>query len=345
MSGKRYVVRDGDTLWDIAEQHLSDPMRWPEIFEHNNAEEVVNLSGSRIIDPDLILVGQVIYIPDAGVSGPGTTGPGPERPNLRPEHRDRGRVRARREVLAPSYKLDLPSAPIWMVGGGYVAKVEMKGSVKIQSNRPIDALTFSNESFEVSARHEVSTVMQRLVGSARFKFDPKTGTVSFENGLTIHSNHPYVPSASVSMGVSATTGLPVAKASVKAPTIRGRINHYVYLSPDFSFTIEVTPQPRQRQPQRPQLRPEPAPAPQPNKWPSLDVVVGVGLLVGVVILVTATIAEDVVTAGAGLADDPASFALAATMAHRGWVLLRSGAAMVPVYVQSAGPAARMAVAR
>ena len=343
MSGKRYVVRDGDTLWDIAEQQLGDPMRWPEIFEHNNAEEVVNLSGSRIVDPDLILVGQVIYIPDQDASGPGTTGPGPERPNLRPEHRDRGRVRARREVAAPSVKLDFPSAPIWLVGGGYLAKVEMKGSVTIQSNRPIDALTFTNESFEVSAKHEVSTVMQRLVGDAKFKFNPKTGTVSFENGLTIHSNHPYVPSASVSMGVSATTGLPVAKASVKAPTIRGRINHYVYLSTDFSFSIEMTPLRRPRQPQRPQLRPELAP--QPSQRPGLGVVIGVALLLGVVILVTATIGEDIVTGGGGLADDPASFAAAAAMAHRGWALLRSGAAMVPVFVQSAGPAARTAVAR
>ncbi len=68
-----------------------------------------------------------------------------------------------------------------------------------------------------------------------------------------------------------------------------------------------------------------------------------GALIGAaIVLVVATIVEDIVTLGAGTADDPASAAAAAAMVARGWTMLR-GAQMVPVVVRGAAPA--MAVAR
>lgn len=46
---KRYVVKKGDCLWDIAEKQLGDGMRWNSIYEANKA-----LIGD---DPDLLYVG------------------------------------------------------------------------------------------------------------------------------------------------------------------------------------------------------------------------------------------------------------------------------------------------
>lgn len=46
---KRYVVKKGDCLWDIAEKQLGDGMRWSSIYEANKA-----LIGD---DPDLLYVG------------------------------------------------------------------------------------------------------------------------------------------------------------------------------------------------------------------------------------------------------------------------------------------------
>ena len=45
-------------------------------------------------------------------------------------------------------------------------------------------------------------------------------------------------------------------------------------------------------------------------------------MVGAAIIVTATVVEDIVTLGIGIADDPASFAAAAAMTQRGLVLLK-----------------------
>tara|TARA_R100001377_G_scaffold77110_2_gene54240 strand:- start:632 stop:1687 length:1056 start_codon:yes stop_codon:yes gene_type:complete len=51
-SPEAYVVKDGDTLWDIASLFLDEPWRWPEIWQKNPAVQ----------DPDLIYPGDVLNL-------------------------------------------------------------------------------------------------------------------------------------------------------------------------------------------------------------------------------------------------------------------------------------------
>lgn len=56
-----YVVQPGDTLSEIAEAELGDPLRYPELFEASRA--TVQPDGARLTDPDLIRPGWQITIP------------------------------------------------------------------------------------------------------------------------------------------------------------------------------------------------------------------------------------------------------------------------------------------
>lgn len=50
---RTHTVKKGDTLWDLAQQYLGDPFKWPEIYRRNQ---------STIQDPNLIYPDQVIVI-------------------------------------------------------------------------------------------------------------------------------------------------------------------------------------------------------------------------------------------------------------------------------------------
>ena len=56
-----YVVKRGDTLWDIADVQLNDPTRYPEIFEAS--EDLPQPHGRHLADPDLILPGWTLQVP------------------------------------------------------------------------------------------------------------------------------------------------------------------------------------------------------------------------------------------------------------------------------------------
>lgn len=58
---EEYVVQPGDTLSEIADATLGDPMRYPELFEASR--ETVQPDGATLTDPDLIRPGWEITIP------------------------------------------------------------------------------------------------------------------------------------------------------------------------------------------------------------------------------------------------------------------------------------------
>lgn len=60
---RTHTVKQGDTLWDLAQLYLGDPFRWPEIYRRNQ---------STIQDPNLIYPDQVIIISGEVEPTPGT---------------------------------------------------------------------------------------------------------------------------------------------------------------------------------------------------------------------------------------------------------------------------------
>jgi DNA-binding SARP family transcriptional activator len=73
---KRYVVqpkrpgRPHDTLWGIAERHLGDPLRWPEIWQLNRGRPLPDPPGGQFTDADRIWPGQDLLLPADAIGVP-----------------------------------------------------------------------------------------------------------------------------------------------------------------------------------------------------------------------------------------------------------------------------------
>ena len=208
--GTRYLVRSGDTLWDLAGQHLADPRRWPEIYEHNKDPRIVALTKSSIADPDLIFVGQQIYIPADTPAPPAVRSA---------SHRSGGRRRAVREIQSFPFTYSLEQLPeITIVSPTHIATLKLTGSVTIQAGDLLNFATFRADGNIVSKmKREADLVFQKLVSDASVAYDPKTNSVKVAIGFTIHSKNGYTPSARLSASVSTKTGLPALKASILMP--------------------------------------------------------------------------------------------------------------------------------
>ena len=68
-AGQEYIVRAGDWLSKIAVQFYGDSSAWPAIWEATNARATEDTSFDTIAEPDLILIGQKLWIPDPAESG------------------------------------------------------------------------------------------------------------------------------------------------------------------------------------------------------------------------------------------------------------------------------------
>ncbi len=60
---RTHTVKKGDTLWDLAQQYLGDPFKWPDIYRLNTA---------TVQDPNLIYPEQIIIISGQVAATPGT---------------------------------------------------------------------------------------------------------------------------------------------------------------------------------------------------------------------------------------------------------------------------------
>lgn len=331
MLGQKYTVQKGDTLWDLAGKHLGNPTAWPKIYEHNNLPQVKAVTKTRIADPDLIFIGQTIYLPKQLPSAQPKPTP-VQSPT--PPTKSTGKKPATRLKGVP-FKYNLKSLPSSKVASpAFVAEIKLTGSITLQMENATDILTVSQENFVLSAKKEADTALNKLVAQNQIGWNPNTKELTFENGITIHSKTPFSPSYSISTSVSSTTGLPVVKATTACPPIKGKINKHLYAIGDLGIEIEITPRPPSAQPKPvPITPPVPITTPRKTGW---DYLIGVGLIAGAGILIVATIAEDVVTLGVGVADDVPSFAAASVMFAAGLATMQSVPGQQPIHMEGNG---------
>ncbi|MCA0331497.1 MAG: LysM peptidoglycan-binding domain-containing protein, partial [Actinobacteria bacterium] len=112
---RTYVVQRGDTLWDIADKHLGDPMRYREIHRLNR--DRTQPDGQHLDDPRLIQPGWILLLPTRHDADPAPeTAPTtpPRTPEAPPVDEPDGRApvipasTAPRAVTAPPHRTPAP---------------------------------------------------------------------------------------------------------------------------------------------------------------------------------------------------------------------------------------------
>ena len=63
--GDAYTVQSGDWLITLAQEFYDDPLAWPTIWVATNAKAQEDNSYTAIVDPNLIEIGQKLWIPSA----------------------------------------------------------------------------------------------------------------------------------------------------------------------------------------------------------------------------------------------------------------------------------------
>ena len=336
MLGTKYTVKKGDTLWELSNKFLGDPTKWPEIYAHNNKTFVTTVTNSKIIDPDLIFVNQTIYIP--GKAKPGT----PKKivpPSAKPKPFGTAKSKAHPLICSVPLQYQLDDIPtVTVVSPTHIATITYSGNLTLQSEKKCEFITITKNGFEISAKKEADLVMSKLFADTKIGWNAKTKSINFENGITLNSNSKFSPSVTVSMGMSSTTQLPVAKITIKTPVIKGKLDNHNYITSELSISVEITPTPPSAKPS-PVPSAKPAPVTSSTDW---DYLIAGTLIAGATIIIVATIVEDVVTLGVGVADDPASFAAAAAMITRGVTLIKSVKTSSAIMIEGAAGTAAMA---
>jgi hypothetical protein len=327
-----YTVAPRDCLWNLASRFYGKGSLWPVIFKYNNQPDVVKQTGSRILDPDLILIGQTLIIPPKAVAEKVDTKDlsktREEVERNRHEHANKGKQeqqqiqrirqsqpqppggrepmgqRFAKKVAALAYEFDLGESTVSAVKGpGFTLKASLSGSLVVQDTHTsaIGVTAKDLKQLEISTKQQTETVAGKLISDLKFNFDPKNQTIKLTGGIASQSNIDGAPVIKLDASVN-QYGQPVLKGSVTYEVVKGQVQHYAFAGQDIGFAIEITGELKSIDEKESSV------------WEEITGTQGaVVLVIGAVAVVVVTIIEDCVTLGAGIADDPASFALAAAM--------------------------------
>lgn len=316
---KQYIIKQGDTLWDISAKFLGSPFEWPRLWRYNNRKEVVAITRKPIVNPDLIYPGQKLLIPTLGsiVTKPKII----SKPLVKPKESLQEQLPKIKSPISLSYRLDdITQAPIILPNA--IVEIKITGNICLSSTEayPVNYVV-NDENLEATVTSQANAAFSSLLAETKLAYDDKTKSLTIGSKIVSKSTTPNVPSTAVGVEISSNSPIPKLQYEVRFPQLKGRVNEFNYIADKVTFVLEVTM--RDGESAKPLDQ-----SPQPVSSPSWDKVFAIGLFAGATIIVVGTLIEDYVTFGVGAADDPASFAAAAGMSAKGALLW--GAANVVV---------------
>jgi hypothetical protein len=144
--------------------------------------------------------------------------------------------------------------------------------------------------------------------------------------LVSQSRNPNAIATAVGAEINSKSPIPKLRAEIRWPKAEGSVGIFHYVAHDIKFVVEIEPRAPPTGPQKVSSQQN---VQQPRETSQAWAIGGTAAVAAAVIVVTATLVEDFLTCGAGLADDPATFGLASTMLLRGLTLMGVTNSLLP----------------
>lgn len=333
MTPTTHIVKVGDTLWDLSQQYLQDPKRWPEIWNYNN-DAFVRLPAANkmrpsmaIKNPHLIFVGQKLLVPGGRVKSGGNS--------------VAGRTKAVNNVQSIPVQYSVDSREYTQIlSGGFVAKVRISAEVTVQSDKTIPFINLKNNNLNITSniKQNNSKLLNSLLSDFTVGLNVKTKQISFESKMTLNAGKSYEHTWSTKVTLDSVTGQPTYSVSIAFPEIKGKVENQVYLATKYQVDIDVVHEGSGRNNYSPAI---PVTIPARNESSGWVYAQAGGLVVGAVVIVVGTIVEDILTAGLGISDDAVCFAFAAGLIGRAMLMVRTHQMSVTLTNSISGAAAAL----
>ncbi len=309
MAQQPYVVREGDTLWDLAGKFLESPLEWSRLWAYNNRSSVVQVTGKGIKDPDLIYVGQKLLMPILPGDLPSEP---PEDKSLKKNPPPRLKDKLKDTFIPFVFKYDLDDLPlIQSVGPGFSATIKLSGSVAIKLADKVPLASVTHKGLEMTYKSQTDGVLEQLLSETSVSWDKNTRRITYGCNMVSKSTTPFAPSTSIGIAISSNSPVPVIKGEIQYPSLTGTLNRHHYVAMDVKIVIEIAPEVPVDSPE-PVIKKYHTPVsvhgsvPKPERKTNW-------VFIGGVVLIAGTIIADFLTVGASVADDPVTISIGLRM--------------------------------
>ena len=234
MSDIRYIVKTNDSLRKISKHFLGDSEHWKNIFQYNNRPEIVSKTKYKLTNPNLIFVGQPIYIPEKHNALTDDN----FKYNIDFFDNSSGNAKAKK-IHGIGMKFDFTQNSIARtVTPNYIATIKFTGSIHIKKKGTYDFMTISKNGFEIQETQKMKNTFENLIGY-KIGFNKNSKTIFFECNINLFSycKNPNIPELKATVVYKP---LPTYKVSLTRRSFKGEINGYLFSVQDFGVEIEIT---------------------------------------------------------------------------------------------------------
>ncbi len=252
------TIRQGDSLWSIANRRYGYGHLWPSVYLFNNWAAYRRVAGAaNIVDPNRIRPGDRILLPDLAVTklrplieaprlieevrrADGTRtaggGGGPSRPPSQTTAQNPAEVLGRHPFWALEYCLD-GIAPVRVIAPPYILSISLAGKVLVQPRGDEPLLGLSNKGAFINEEHKASGILRGLTTGVRAGWDSTARRPSFSCTLLVHASQNV---GAPKIEVRGTLETQTLECILKYRLLHGSYHNYLFLSTDFGVVFKIS---------------------------------------------------------------------------------------------------------